>query len=57
MNSSEFYQMFSLLLFITVFTNSPSEVLANNELHRGMMKGEEIRLATYQVSQTVEPEN
>ncbi len=50
MESFKLITFSSLVLFIIIFMNAPSEVLANNELYRGMLKGEEIKLATYQVS-------
>lgn len=49
MNSLEFITVFLLILFI-IICNAPSEVLAINKLYRDMMKGEEIKVATYQVS-------
>ena len=39
----------SLIFFIMIFL-APKEVVGNNESRRGMLKGMEIKMATYQAS-------
>lgn len=49
-----------VILFIITICNAPSIVLAVNKLHRGMLKGMEMKTAAYQVCvilYTFEPEN
>lgn len=50
MNSFESITIYLLILLTIIICYAPSEVLANNELHKGMMKGEEIKVAAFQVS-------